>query len=365
MENQSCVRVLHVIDGLGSGGAESFLMNMYRNIDREKVQFDFLLRSEDNIYKDELEKMGSKVYVTASFPKHFIKNYFETKKFLKEHKYEIIHIHANALLYLTALILAKKEGVKCRIVHSHSISTKYPVLKIIHNFNKNLLHFWATDYFACSEDAGKWMFKKQYLHIKNSTDLDKFKFNRQKRECVREELGIDEDVFVIGHIGRFLPVKNHSFILSVFKEILENNVKSKLILVGEGENFDEVKEKVNELGLTDNVLFLGVRKDIDRVINAFDVFLFPSLYEGLPMVLVESQANGITSFISDVIPKDVLVSSCVHPMSLQESPKVWAKTIIETNYERQNVIRELSEAGFDIKSEAKKLESYYVEALNR
>ena len=226
MKNQSCVRVLHIINGLGSGGAESFLMNMYRNIDREKIQFDFLLRSEENMYKDELEKMGSKVYVTASFPKHFMKNYCETKKFLKEHKYEVIHVHANALLYLTALILAKKEGVKCRIVHSHSISAKYPVLKIIHNFNKNLLHFWATDYLACSEDAGKWMFKKQYTHIKNSTDLDKFRFNRRKRECVREELGIDEDVFVIGHIGRFLPVKNHSFILSVFKSIIANTFLS-------------------------------------------------------------------------------------------------------------------------------------------
>ena len=142
-------------------------------------------------------------------------------------------------------------------------------------------------------------------------------------------------------------------------------MESKLILVGEGETFDEVKQKVTEMGLTDYVLFLGVRKDIDRVINAFDVFLFPSLYEGLGMVLIESQANGITSFISDVIPKDVLVSSCVHPISLQESPKVWAKTIMETNYERQNVIKELSKAGFDIKTEAKKLESYYVEALNR
>lgn len=365
MGNQSCVRVLHIIDGLGSGGAESFLMNMYRNIDREKIQFDFLLRSEVNIYKDELEMMGSTVYVTPSFPKHFIKNYFETKKFLKEHKYEIIHIHANALLYLTALILAKKEGIKCRIMHSHSISTKYPILKIIHNFNKNLLHFWATDYWACSEDAGKWMFKKQYLHIKNSTDLDKFKFNKQKRESVRKELGIDDDVFVIGHIGRFLPVKNHSFILSVFKEILKNNINSKLVLVGEGEDFDKVKEKVNQLGLTDNVLFLGVRKDIDRVLNAFDVFLFPSLYEGLGIVLVETQANGIPSFISDVIPEDVWVSSCVHPISLQESTKVWAKTIIETNYERQNVIKELRDAGFDVKSEAKKMESYYIEALNR
>ncbi|WP_010200274.1 glycosyltransferase [Bacillus sp. m3-13] len=199
------IRVLHVLNGLGSGGTESFIMNIYRNIDRSKVQFDFLIRStKDNLLKNEIEKLGGKVYITSEFPRHFIKNYREINEFFKRNKdYNIVHVHANALMYVKPLKIAKKYGVNCRIIHSHNTQTaNNPLYKYIHHWNKRFISEQATDFFACSKMAGDWMFNNSYKVINNAIDVNKFQFNEEKRKKVRELFKL-ENKFVIGHIGRF------------------------------------------------------------------------------------------------------------------------------------------------------------------
>ena len=215
------IRVLHVITGLGSGGAESMLMNWYRNIDRDVVQFDFLLRSQENIYADEIEKLGGRVFYTAEFPKKYFENKKQTKKFFKEHatEYSAIHVHCNALLYVNVFSIAKKHGIKNRIIHSHSTKTKNKLFEIIHKINKKKIHKLANGFFACSKEAGEWAFNKKisYEIIYNGIDIHRFKYSNEFREEIRKELAI-EDKFVIGHVGRFLDVKNHAFLLEVFKK---------------------------------------------------------------------------------------------------------------------------------------------------
>lgn len=354
------VRVLHVITGMGSGGAEAFIMNMYRNIDRTKVQFDFLLRSNENIYKDEINNLGGRIYTTASFPKHIIRNTLQVKRFFKEHKYKIIHVHGNALMYMTALKEAKHAGVPCRIMHSHSTSLRYRGLTSLHNHRKANLGKWATDNFACSEDAGKWMFSGEYKVINNAIDVEKFEFNINKRNEMRKQLGIGEDTFVVGHIGRFLEVKNHKFLLETFSEIVKHKKDAVLVLVGNGKLEQEVKESVIKKGLEKKVFFLGERRDVPDLLSGMDVFVFPSLYEGLPIVTIEAQANGLQVICSDAIPNGAIISPCIRKLPLEIGAIEWAKKIIELDIERIDTQKLISDAGFDIKVEEKKLQDFYL-----
>lgn len=353
------VRVLHVLTGLSTGGAESFIMNMYRNMDREKVQFDFLLRSDENVYRDELEQMGSRVYTTASFPRNFIKNAFQTERFFREHRYDIIHVHANALLYTFALSSAKRNGVSCRIIHSHNAAMAHMELLPIHTFNKKRIGKLATDFFACSEDAGKWMFPGDFSVIHNAIDLNTYAYSPEKRTQVRTQLGIPKDAFVIGHIGRFVKQKNHAFLIETFHEVLQSKPEARLLLVGDGELRPEMEEKVEKLRIADRVIFLGTRKDAADIINAFDLFVFPSLYEGLSIAALEAQANGLTIICSGAIPNQILFGNNAKKILLSEGPGTWAKHILCADSTRRDMKMELSEMGFDIQEEAKKMQDFY------
>ena len=215
------IRVLHVIAGMGSGGAETMLMNWYRNINRDVVQFDFLLRSAENIYADEISKLGGKVYYTAEYPRKYLKNKKETVQFFKQHasEYAAIHVHCNALLYVNVFNIAKKYGIKTRIVHSHSTKTKNKLFELIHKINRKTIQKKATAFFACSHEAGVWAFDKiRYQLIKNGIDARRFMYDSNSRACMRRELGV-EGKFVVGHVGRFLEVKNHLFLLDVFEKV--------------------------------------------------------------------------------------------------------------------------------------------------
>lgn len=365
MEENKTVRVLHVLTGLSSGGAESFIMNMYRNMDRSKVQFDFLLRSMDNIYSEELEKMGSKVYVTASFPRHFIKNAVQTAHFFKEHSYDIIHVHANALLYTYALSCAKRNGVKCRIIHSHNTAMAHMKLLPLHNANKRRITALATDYFACSDDAGRWMFPEDFKVIPNAIDLSAFSFDNQKRKAVRRDLGIGEDAFVIGHIGRYTPQKNHTFLLDIYAEVLKRKQNSRLLLLGDGELRRDVVEKAANMQLQDQVIFLGARKDVADIINAFDVFVFPSVYEGLAVAMLEAQANGLCVICSDKISDQTVLTSYVKKLPLSDDASTWASHVLNVNSTRNDAGDALARAGFDIRSAAKNLQEFYLSKVGQ
>ena len=359
------IRVLHVITGISNrGGAENYVMNMYRNIDRTKVQFDFLLRSRETAYEEEIKKLGGRIFYTSEYPRHFIKNKKEVEAFFESHKdYDIVHVHANALIYMTVLKIAKKHNINCRIMHSHNTDTKRPIYRIIHNFNKQFINKWATDYFACSTEAGKWMFKNDFILRKNAINIDKFQKDKEVRKKIRKDLGV-EDKFVIGHIGRFVIQKNHTFLLKIFNEYHKKNPESVLLLVGDGYLEEDIKNLVNEYGLKDSVKFLGNRSDVDTVFQAFDIMVFPSLFEGLPVVIVEAQAANVPCIISDNITDEVLITSSVKKLSLDEEVETWIKNINQfKNYDKpseEEIMKKFILVGFDSKSAAKELQSFYL-----
>lgn len=353
------LRVLQVLTGMGSGGVEAFLMNMYRYMDRSKIQFDFLLRSRENIYEKEIKNLGGEIFYSASFPKHYLKNKQQVREILAKNSYSVIHVHANALLYMTALIEAKRMGIPCRIMHSHSTAAKYSWTLPIHKFNQKRIENLATRELACSENAAKWMFGHPCLIVKNAINLERFQYNEYTRAALRHKLGISDDIFVLGHVGRFLPVKNHQFILNVFSEIIKQKKKAVLILVGTGELFQKIQIMAEKMAIIENIHFLGVRTDIDCILNIFDAFIFPSLYEGLGISVIEAQANGLSVFCSENIPKEACISNSVHRINLSLGAKYWAEQILNTENTRTNNLTLLCEAGYNIYEECARLQNIY------
>lgn len=358
------IRILHIIAGMGSGGAEAMIMNWYRNIDRNKVQFDFLLRSDENIYADEIKKLGGEVYYTAEYPKSYLKNKRQTVQFFKQHasKYTAIHVHCNALLYTNIFNIAKKYGIKTRIIHSHSTHTKNRLFEMIHKFNKRRIHKKATCFFACSPEAGDWAFNKkiEYQIITNGIDAERFKYKANIRERIRKEWGLENNR-IIGHVGRFLDVKNHIFLLEVFEKIIKQWEDAVLILIGTGPLENKIKTEVKNRGLEDKVRFLGVRKDVNDIYSAMDIFAFPSKYEGLSVALIEAQTNGLYCFVSENIPKTNNITGCIDFLPITNA-KIWEEKIITNKIkcDRENLWKQTVELGFDIKSNAKMLQGYYL-----
>lgn len=269
------------------GGVESVVMNYYRNIDRDKIQFHFLCDEDStDIPYDEIERLGGKVIVIPPYQKLF-KYQKELYKIFKENKYKIVHSHINALSVFP-LRIAKKAGVPIRIAHSHTTSNKKEWKR---NLAKNILRpfskVYANQFFACTEHAGKWLFGKKVVErkklnvINNAIDLKKFEFNEKIREDLRKEFGIKEDTIVIGHIGRFMKQKNHEFLIDVFNELYKKNQNTVLILIGQGPLLNEIKQKARNLDIENKIKFIGQVTDVERYYNIMDVFVFPSIYEGL------------------------------------------------------------------------------------
>ena len=279
--------VAHIMGKWNGGGVESVVMNYYKNIDRNRIQFHFLCDEDStDIPYEEIEKLGGKVIVIPPYRKLF-KYQKELYRIFKENNYKIIHSHINALSVFP-LRIAKKAGVPIRIAHSHSTSNKKEwkknILKmILRPFSK----LYANNYFACTEYAGKWLFGKKVVErkelnvINNAIDLKKFEFNENTREDLRKELGIKEDVLVIGHVGRFMKQKNHEFLIDVFEKAIKQDDNIYLILVGQGPLEDKIKEMAKEKGIEYKILFLGQRNDVNKLYQAMDIFVLPSLYEGL------------------------------------------------------------------------------------
>ena len=288
-------------------------MNYYRHLDHSKIQFDFICDDDStNIPYDEIEKLGGKVILIPPYQKVF-KYQRELRRVLRDGKYKIVHSHINTLSVFP-LYAAKKVGVPVRIAHSHSTTNKKEWKKnllkqVLRPFSKK----YATNYMCCSELAGRWLFGdkaydegKVYL-LNNAIDLDKFKYDKKIKDKKRKELGIKEDTIVIGHIGRFVAQKNHTFLIDIFNQFHKKEKNSILLLAGQGPLQEEIKNKVRELGLDDSVRFLGQRNDANELYQVFDVFLLPSLYEGLPVVGVEAQASGLLCFLSDDMTKETKV----------------------------------------------------------
>ncbi len=372
METKEPIRVASVIGRYIGGGVEAVTINYYRNIDKNKVQLDFICDEDStNIPYEEIEEMGGKVIIIPSYSKPF-KYHKELKRVLKEGNYKIVHSNINTLSVFS-LFAAKCAGVPVRIAHSHSTTNKKEKKK---NLMKQVLRpfskVFATDYMCCSELAGRWLFgDKEYdkgnvYLLNNAIDLDKFKYNESLRKKKRKELGIKDDALVIGHIGRFVAQKNHDFLIDIFNEIHKKNNNSILLLAGQGPLMEDIKNKVKELNLDDSVKFLGQRNDANELYQAFDVFLLPSLYEGLPVVGVEAQAAGLLCYLSDDMTKETKVLDITKFMSLNNTPEEWADNILDDvkKYKRIDTSKEMTAKNFNIKEEAKKLEEYYLNLYN-
>ncbi len=361
-------RVLHVLHSMNCGGAETLIMNIYRSINRDKIQFDFLVNVFDEMYYEkEIEKLGGKIYrmkfLTAVTPPIYERNLY---KFFKSHpEFKIVHSHLETT---TGIILkqAKKAGVPMRIAHSHN--TRYTRLgaagaieNIYKSYCKTKIVPNATHRFACSEPAAKWLFGETKAEIiNNGIQAEAYAYSDAVRAEVRQSLYIADETKVLIHVGRFCDQKNHEFLIDIFDEYHKLNCNSVLVLIGAGELMDEVKSKVHGLGLNGSVMFLGLRNDVYRLLQAADCFVFPSKFEGLPVSVVEAQAADLPCFISDKVPQETDLGITRFWRLPTDNPSDWAERI----FELKSTLREprcaaIAEAGFDIKTTADKLTELY------
>ncbi len=368
------IRILQVVGTMDLGGAETFIMNLYRNIDRAEVQFDFLCHNRiEAKYTDEILAMGGKMYMVEGMSHVGFFNYQKSLyDFFKSHpEYRVVHSHQNDL---NGIILkqAAKAGIKMRISHSHTeYHYKNSLRKVMFSFFKYNVNRYTTNAFACSKPSGNMLYtgklRKNFDVIYNGIDTQKFAFDKEKRQKINSELNLGDGP-IIGHVGRFAPVKNHTFIIDVFNEFLKRYPNAKLILVGTGETLAQTKEKVRALGIDNNVLFLGSRTDVDCILSGIDIFLFPSIFEGLPVSVVEAQCSGLQVLTSDTISQDTVITNLISRVSLEQTTEVWAekieelykKSLLTNRVEYPQIIKQ---HGFDARKVAESLIDKYLQNL--
>lgn len=374
------IRILHVLGGTGLGGAESRIMDLYRQMDREEIQFDFLVHSsavkragddasgrEPQFYDEEIRNMGGQIYV---LPKFKVYNYFAYRNavrvfFANHHEYRVVqgHMTSTASIYLP---IAKRAGVPVTVAHSRSAGVgkglKAIATKIL---RKNLYR--KTDYcFACSEAAGIDAFGQAWVNsgnvkiIHNAVDAEKFVYQPEMRAAARKRLGI-ENKLVLGHVGRFNFPKNHPYLIEVFAALYALKKDVVLLLLGDGEDKAKIERKCEELGIKEHVLFMGNQRRPEDYYQVFDFFLLPSFYEGLPGVLVEAQAAGLKCIVSDKVTKEAQATDLVTYMSIEQPAEAWAKEILQqADYDRRNTYQEIVQSGFDVKAQAKIYRNFYL-----
>jgi len=359
------IRILQEVAGLGNGGMETFLMNVYRNIDRSKVQFDFVLSHDwkTNLYEEEIKALGGKIF----YLREGYKQFFSFYKFLKHHpEYKIVHSHRGTFgaFYLLVAWIA---GVKHRIVHSHTANADNRIKACAVAMLRPFLNLVSTKRFSCGQQAGTWMFgNSKFEIINNAIDISAFR-HFDFRKSKRNQLGVEDDELLLGHVGRFEAVKNHSFLIDVFNEIHRKRPKSKLLLIGDGNLRKHMEKKVNDLGLIECVIFLQNRKDVNELLIAIDFVLFPSLYEGFSFAMVEMQAASLRILASDSIPPEINITGEVYFKSIDDSAAQWADRAIElVNYDRSRVdIKALFDHGLDIQANVENLQRFYVNCAAR
>lgn len=380
--NFSKIYVLVLITAMDRAGAETMMMNYLRNVNRSNIQIDFLInRQAGTDYEEEIERLGSHVYhMCPLYPGQFWKYKKEFRQFLREHpKYQIIHSNLEERSYF-ALKIAKEEGVPVRIAHAHSVPHGRNLKMIMRLYFRKKLQKYYTHAFACGERPAKWLFgsMEDVTIMRNAVDTEQFRYDIDTRKKVREELGIGEQELVIGHVGRFIPEKNQKFLIEIFKNVNNQQRDSRLLLIGGGKPAAEVKYKkqveqqVKMLGLQNRVNFLGIRTDIDRLMQAMDVLVMPSVTEGIPVTLVEAQVSGLNCLISDAISGEVGITEQIQYQGLSDDEEDWANKILSLYYEtkslphqlqertaREGMADKVKEAGWDIKENARWLEEFY------
>lgn len=389
------IRVLHVLGGVGLGGAESRIMDLYRQMDRDEIQFDFLVHScavqsgfltvfrdggtasrpendsclrKPQFYDEEIKSLGGRIFV---LPKFRVYNYFSYQKavtsfFAMHHEFRVVqgHMTSTAAIYLP---IAKRFGIPLTVAHARNAGVvKGPKGIATRCFRRGLAKK-ADVLFACSHLAGEDVFGKEAMEqgrvriIHNAIDVKRFVFDETKRQAAREDLQVT-DKLVLGHVGRFDYQKNHPYLLEVFAAVCEKRSDAVLLLLGDGQARPAMEERCRELGIAERVKFLGNRKDTQRFYQAMDVFLLPSFFEGLPGVLVEAQAAGLACIVSDTVTREAEATDLISWLSIDEPPARWAEEIEKrASYERRDTQKELTEAGFDVSTQAAGYTAFYKE----
>lgn len=363
------VRVLHVFSEMVLEGAESRIMDLYRNMDTEKVQFDFAVHKQVTSYFDEeIRQRGGRIYVWPEFRLRTLFRYVRTvDHFFKAHpEYKIVHGHLTSFGFVYQLI-AKKNGLKTRIAHARSSSAERNLKGCIARMMVKPLKYCVTHCFACSIPAGEYVYGKKYMRkgkvriINNAIDARKFSFSSEDREAVRNELGL-KNKFVVGHVGTFRYAKNHQFLLDIFAEMEKTRKDAVLLLVGDGKLKDEIIAQAKRLGIFNQIVFAGQRSDVPAMLSSMDVFVFPSHYEGLPGAVIEAQASGLRCFVSDAISKEAGITELVAFISLKEKAGFWAEKINEnTSSMREDMSYKIASAGFDVNTAAEELQRFYLD----
>ena len=357
------IRILQMIGSLNVGGSQTLMLNIYRHIDRERMQFDFVLDHPDETwFAEDVKALGARIYTMPAFRgtnaaeiRRDWNNFFYTHP-----DYTVLysHIRSYASLYLP---VAKKHGLKT-IIHSHNSSNGEGLSAVVKNVLQRPLRDQADILMACSSDAGRWLYGERacqsdrFIFLPNAVDTARFAPDEQARRAVRRELGL-EDRLVIGHVGRFHTQKNHSFLLDVFQRVHARCPRSALLLVGEGELQRDMAEKAVALGVGEDVIMTGNRNDVPALLGAMDRFAFPSLFEGLPVTLIEAQAAGLPCIISDVITHDVDVSPLITRLPLGDA-ELWADELLRER-PRLDVRQDIIRAGFDVEASSRMLFELY------
>ena len=352
------------------GGMESCVMNYYRNIDRSAVQFDFLCNWDKMVYSDEVKANGSKIYTIPKRSEDYKAYKRQMRDFFEKHAkdYDALWYNTCTLTNIDYLVYAKKYGIKKRIIHAHNSGNETSKLRgMFHYMNKLRLKSYATDFWSCSMAASKYFYNDSIIGadkhhiINNAIRTEDYAYDEKIRNEIRKEYNLD-DKYVIGHVGRFQYQKNHEFLVDIFNEYLKLDKNAVLMLIGQGEGENTIRQKVSDLGIKDNVLFMGVRSDVNRILQAMDTFLLPSRFEGLPLVLVEAQASGLPCYASkDVITKESDITGNIKFIGLDKDAKEWADIIYKNkcfNANREEYAKLIKKAGFDINTETNKFISY-------
>lgn len=373
------IRVLQIFTIMNRGGAESMIMNYYRQIDRNKIQFDFLVhREEKGAFDDEIHSLGGKIYRLPPINPFFPNSYYKTLRnfFNTNNNYRAVHSHLNTFSSFP-LKIAKEFDIPCRIAHAHIaidniglksfLNSKEAYSEIIKKLIKlqlrKRIHKYPTHLFSCGNKAGKWLFGEttKFTLMNNAIDSKCFAYNEELSQQLKNEYGLAGKL-VIGHVGRFTSQKNHDFLLKIFASIKKQQTDSALVLVGDGLLRHQVELQAKQLKIEEDILFMGVQGNIPELLQMFDVFVFPSFYEGLPVTIIEAQAAGLAIYASDTITKEVEITSNIEFISLEHSPEQWAHKILDNlDHKRTNKQAEIVEVGYDIKANAKFIEEFYLQ----
>lgn len=347
-------RLLCITANMNAGGAETFLMKIYRTLDRTKYQMDFCVSSNENYYGNEIKDLKGRIYVIPAKSKHPLKSFYCIAKIVKENKYQYVMRVNEHSLSVIDLIAAKFGGAKRLIMRSSNSSSDGKLSRFLHNVFKFLPKYVPDVKIAPSKLAAKYTFgsknvdNNRVVILNNGLDIKQFSFSEINRDMLRTQLNL-ENRFVVGHVGRFNEQKNHIFLLQVFQQILKLRNDAVLLMIGEGYLLDSIKQKAKEMRIFDKCIFTGVRSDVNQLLSAMDVFVFPSLYEGMPNTVIEAQVSGLPCIVSDSITKECNVSGLVKFNSLNDSANNWAKEAIEfCNNNRLKTVDIMYNKGYDI-----------------